>query len=642
MKKIFTSLVTVLAVGLGWQASAQNQPYGDNAIKTNLIQSRLVVDTPLSFSGLKKATVADWGRDTTLIKVPVVRGLDSLALNPLTNASAIAGKVCLLFRGGGVTFSQKATYAANAGALAVIIVNNISGDPVAMGNTAGSTPGIPVLMVTDVDGAAMDNALRNGQTVKVSISNWNLSATHDLAILTSYQSTPHALNIPWSQLAHGASKAQYKNFVGGAIVNYGTSAETGIVVRDTVTFTPTGGSAATVHTGSYNIASIGSPTGVGGPADSVEFGFGASTSAYNLPAPSGTGVYNYKYSLTYGNADQVPQDNMASFNQYATDSIFCKGAYDYVRNQPVVTQSFRPGSIASNWSWGPMYYVSKGRHIARSAQYWVSTDAGSLNGMEAFALLFKWTDGSNSQPTNTYAEGGELNLVGLSRKVFSPTDTTSFMVMGNLSHPANATVRVILDSNSWYWVAAQGTSQMFIGVDGTMSPFTRSYIQATQNNVNDMPELLWTDDYDALAGSGDVAVPFPFSVVNSRGIQNVTHADSISFDEFYYVPNIALHLSKNPVTVGVNEVVKGSIGQMNVFPVPANDQINVEVKFASLTNKAEYRLLDITGKVVYKVDHINVQNETFSIPSQSLSSGVYYLAVFTENGHTTEKVVVRH
>jgi hypothetical protein len=477
--------------------------------------------------------------------------------------------------------------------------------------------------------------------VKVSLSTWNLNATHDLAILGSYQSTPHAINIPWKQLAGGINSQQYKNFVGGAVVNYGKSAETGIVVKDTVKWTPAGGSSTTIHTSSYNVGNIANADDpIQSLRDSVQFGFGASSTAYSLTAPSGPGVYSYKYNLTYNNTDEVPQDNTYSFNQYATDSIFCKGFFDYDRGQPYISQGIRPGSIATSWSWGPMYYVTKGKYAARKIQYYVSTDQPSLDGMEAYGLLFKWTDGSNSQPNNTYAEGDELKLVGLSRNLFSALDSQGKVVLANLSNPTNATKPVILDSNSWYWTAAQGTNNMFIGTDETMTFFTRSYIQKTQSQYNDMPELLWTDDYSGLAGSSTSLPPFPFSVVT--GSSNVYDADSIAFDKFYYIPNIALHLSKNEVTVGVNEVAAGEIGTLNVFPIPANNQLNVQLKLAAATAKAEYRLLDLTGKVAYKVDRLNVQNDSFSISTECLASGVYYLAVFTENGHTTEKVVIRH
>jgi hypothetical protein len=634
MKKIFTSLALMGAIGMsGLQASAQTQPLSESLIKANLSQVRFMVNTPTAIAGLKKkVTIATWGgqANPALLNVPIVRGFDSLALNTLTNPGAINGKAVLLYRGGGVTFAQKAQYAVAAGAIAVVIVNNVSIDPIVMGNTGTATYTVPIVHISKEDGDAINNALIASQPVTISIGSWNLNVTNDIAILPGYQSAPHALNMPWKMIASGANKLPYRNFSAGAVVNYGTAPATGITVTDTVRFTPTGGSATTVHTGSYSVPTINT-------LDSVKFGFAASGTAYSLPAPTGTGIYTYQSTVTSALADQIPQDNTETFKQYANDSIFCKGLYDYERMQPSISLGIQPSGVTTAYSMGPLYYVAGGRYYARKMQYYVSKNSvETLDGEEAYALLFKWVDGSNSQPLDSFAEGDELKLVGLNRRSFNTADSNGFVFTVNVTDPNNLTKPVILDSNSWYWTSVQATSNCFIGVDNHQSYFTRSFIQSQQNGYPDMPELLWTQDYGNLSGSGTALAPFPFG-------GNAYNIDSTFYDRFYYIPNIALHLSKNEVPkVGVNEVVGSDIGKLKVFPSPATTQINIDLKLNSRSAKAEYRLLDISGKVVYKLDRNNVQNDAFAIPCDNIPSGIYYLAVFTENGQATEKVVIRH
>ncbi|TVS11815.1 MAG: hypothetical protein EA419_06890 [Wenzhouxiangella sp.] len=75
-------------------------------------------------------------------------------------ANAFDGGVALLRRGG-CLFSEKVNNAADAGAVAVIMVNNVGGDPIVMGGLEGSS--IPAGMVRQIDGAEIRAALAGGE-----------------------------------------------------------------------------------------------------------------------------------------------------------------------------------------------------------------------------------------------------------------------------------------------------------------------------------------------------------------------------------------------------------------------------------------------------------------------------------------------
>ena len=84
--------------------------------------------------------------------VPVVDGSGSvLGCSMLTNAAALAGKIALVDRGGGCNFIAKVKYAQNAGAVAVIMMNNLDGPAFIMGGI-DTTITIPALMVSDTTG----------------------------------------------------------------------------------------------------------------------------------------------------------------------------------------------------------------------------------------------------------------------------------------------------------------------------------------------------------------------------------------------------------------------------------------------------------------------------------------------------------
>lgn len=84
---------------------------------------------------------------------------------PVTNAADLAGKIAVIRRGV-CEFGFKALVAQNAGAIGVVVVNNVEGPPILMGGgDFGDQVTIPVLMVSDVTGAAIIAELEAGNTV---------------------------------------------------------------------------------------------------------------------------------------------------------------------------------------------------------------------------------------------------------------------------------------------------------------------------------------------------------------------------------------------------------------------------------------------------------------------------------------------
>jgi len=76
------------------------------------------------------------------------------ASNGCASVSGAAGKLAIIDRGV-CTFSQKVANAKSAGAVAVLIVNNVAGDPIAMARTAGFDDNIPAVMIGLKEGGAL-------------------------------------------------------------------------------------------------------------------------------------------------------------------------------------------------------------------------------------------------------------------------------------------------------------------------------------------------------------------------------------------------------------------------------------------------------------------------------------------------------
>jgi len=123
------------------------------------------ISAPASVAKTYSINAAGFGPHITVSGVNgnVAAVLPADGCSAITNGSAIIGRIALIDRGG-CTFVTKANNAQLAGATAVIIANNTSG-PIAPGDDgSGIVINIPVIGITQADGAAIRAALTSTVT----------------------------------------------------------------------------------------------------------------------------------------------------------------------------------------------------------------------------------------------------------------------------------------------------------------------------------------------------------------------------------------------------------------------------------------------------------------------------------------------
>jgi minor extracellular serine protease Vpr len=92
---------------------------------------------------------------------------------------AAAGKVALIDRGACV-FSQKVANAKTAGAIGVVIINNVAGDPIAMARTTGFDDDLPAVMISKNDGAALRTSGATTASADVTFQEFITPANKDI------------------------------------------------------------------------------------------------------------------------------------------------------------------------------------------------------------------------------------------------------------------------------------------------------------------------------------------------------------------------------------------------------------------------------------------------------------------------------
>lgn len=136
----------------------------------------LTVNSPAIVAGTYQASEATFGPGVPATPLTADLALVNDGTNPdpedgcepLINAAALSGKIAVIDRGN-CTFVAKVQAAQNAGAVAVIIVNN-TGGLITMGGFS-STITIPSIMISQSAGNAIKNRLIAGDTVNVTIQN---------------------------------------------------------------------------------------------------------------------------------------------------------------------------------------------------------------------------------------------------------------------------------------------------------------------------------------------------------------------------------------------------------------------------------------------------------------------------------------
>jgi photosystem II stability/assembly factor-like uncharacterized protein len=131
---------------------------------------KVTVNSPSSIAGDYFGLSGSFGADLTslsgtLVLVDDGSGNSNEGCSSLTNGAAISGNIAVVYRGS-CNFSSKALNAQNEGALAVIVVNNVSGPAVGMASgDDGDQVTIPTFMLSQADGQAIINELASGVTV---------------------------------------------------------------------------------------------------------------------------------------------------------------------------------------------------------------------------------------------------------------------------------------------------------------------------------------------------------------------------------------------------------------------------------------------------------------------------------------------
>ena len=518
------------------------------------------------------------------------------------NGAELEGKIALVDRGS-CQFGTKCLNAEMAGAIGVIIFNNQPG--VGVINMAGGNDGgmvtVPVAMLDYEAGQAIRTALESGA---VNITMGNLVLPNDIGA-----GAPNVMVAPYGVVPIDQVTAENFTFVPGAnMVNNGSNAASNLNVSATIEYAELDGSNPTeVYSEAGMLDETIDPDSTSSLLTLAEFTPG-----------NGIGRYTTTYQVASDSTDQLNFDNSVTTTFAVTDSIYCKGGWDFAAGRPNVTIYYSVGGggvfeMLSSFK----FPNGSGLRIDTIIVDVLAPSGSTLAGEPFEAYVYEWNDADeDGLIANT-----EVLTVGVSTVAFPDTfpdqvgeltlpiiDFNTFSEPGPVVNP---------DATSYFvGIRYTGEGQAFIGVDESYSH--QQYIEFLTAN-----EALTDADY-------------PYFVISSfdPGNNSPDFETAGLFTDVF--AGLALAIKTAPIASSTEEVVGAETFEMDIFPNPTAEKLTTNLTFKESTSFVEYNITSANGQVLLRQRDSSVgQREQAEFNVEALPAGQYFLMIRTEQGIQT-------
>ena len=582
------------------------------------LQAQLfLVNSPAEIQGYYSFEAAEFGADlTSAVWTGDAVFVDDGSANPTQgcnapiNAAEIAGKIALVDRGT-CEFGLKCLNAENAGAIAVVVFNNApGGGTIAMGAGAvGTQVTIPCVMLTYEDGQTIRAALAAGA---VNISLGALAApANDLAISAENVMVAPLGIVPSSQIK---SSGDFVFVPGAQARNIGLNEASNVSVNAVIEFAPFGGTASEVYDETALQAGI-------LEADS--------TSELILlpvfePAFSSSGadqgVYTITYTVASDSTDEVAFDNTIATNFTVSENLYSKASWNPTTGDPRTTIYYTisgGGDIeflsVLNIPYGEGYKID-------SIVFAVLTSLDNLANIPVEAYVYEWNDLNEDGSI----ANDEVEIVGIANFTFpeSTTGTSAVLRLPVLDFQTFEEDGVLIaENNKDYIIGVRYT-----GEESVFFGFDLSYDYGQYLNLQAETEALTDRDYGYLGiNAWDNLLP------NFEAAFLFTLTASVSTGVILTSPEVV-----------TREVVGPDVFQIELFPNPAAERIQVNLSLNERTSFVEYHIMDAAGRLIFNARDTDVfETEQASFNVSQLPAGQYNLMVRTQQGIQTKPFIVK-
>ncbi|MFA8449985.1 MAG: fibronectin type III domain-containing protein [Bacteroidales bacterium] len=222
-----------------------------------------------------------------------------------------------------------------------------------------------------------------------------------------------------------------------------------------------------------------------------------------------------------------------------------------------------------------------------------------------------------------------------------------------------------LDVNTKYYVRIKAfeSKDNFSGYSNTITLQTVTSVnpRSPENNEVDVDPKKVTLQWSSVAGLRTYRVFFTNDPEMVKGTEYISNIDGRTFTipktleqgQSYYWKvqgykgdkstawSEVMSFTTKAAPDGIEDIF-GTKSNVNVYPVPAKDNIKIQVT-PSENSQAKINLINLVGKTISsKIENFNAnEQKTIQIPVSNINSGVYFLKIETRNGSRVQKVIIK-
>jgi hypothetical protein len=482
--------------------------------------------------------------------------------------ASITGHIALVYRGS-CEFGMKAFQAQQAGAIGVVVINNVPGLINMGGGVQGPNVTIPAVMISPEDGALIRAQIDAGEEVVMFIGSKTGLYANDAGMYGRHTLKAKASATPVT-LAQNASEFSVET--GTWVTNYGFQDQTNITVSSEITFD--GNQVYFNESAPFDLVS----------GDSVYVSLGTfSQASYDI------GLYTLTYTIGLdGIADDYTEDNTNVSTFAITENTFGIAAIG-ADGLPTESSGIRASAAVSTFSG---CVVVDNPNASRLAPTGITFSASTLSTSEltlpdagVFTLeAIEWNDAFTdlNDPNLNIADiqiraGGEFSF---------DTDAQNEFVFAPFTNSF-----VLQDNKRYMFCVSTLNEDVYIGFD-TKSDYTQNETVFAQ----------------------------PLMTINSDGTY------SLGFTTPAY-PSMLVHFAP-AATVGLEETNEVSV---TPYPNPAQDFITIPM--TGFKGEASLTITDMYGKVIGIQKINSNAGSALQINVQDLANGMYSFRLVDELGN---------
>lgn len=338
---------------------------------------------------------------------------------------------------------------------------------------------------------------------------------------------------------------------------------------------------------------------IGAPAASVTTAsitnptcFGSANGAATVVATGGGGGTTFAWS----NGETTAAATMLTAGQNRVTVTDMNGCASFA-----VVNLTQPPAIVINTAGDDVLCNGDGNGAAR-----VTLATGGAGG-----FTFLWDDANGTTGTTLTGVGGGTYTVTVTDANGCTTTASEIIV-----EPAALTSTTSTTNPTFCGAGATFDGTASATATGGTAPFTYDWFNMCDNN--------------AAAGSGSFIFGldcgyYSVNITDANGC--ITTVDSVKVGE-------------GCISIGIDEELAAGISTWNLFPNPTENNVNVEVEFAT-ADQASFQIIDLKGRTLINRSFNYGLNVRTNIDLSNVPAGIYLVKLITSQGSASRKLVVK-